>query len=390
MRAPFQFAAGLLTYGLVALFGQQYVITTLVGGSPPPTPANALNTPIYPTSIAIDAAGNVYFSSGNCVFRVGTDGILSRLAGTSRTGFSGDGGPATDAQLNNPQGLAVGKSSIVYIADLGNGRIRSVSPAGIITTVAGTGTVGYSGDGGAATGAQLFLTNPNDNYGYAWRTALAVDGTDSLYIADTFNNRVRKVSPGGIITTFAGNGAAGYAGDGGPATAAQLDRPMGVAVDGSGAVYITSAGPTRKVAPVGTITTFGKSTSPVNSPFAVDAEGSVYFGDGWRIQRILPNGSTATIAGGREGFAYDGERGSADPSGFAVDALANLYVADHGRGLIRMLQPSGAFSTLAGNGARAGDGGPAVSATLSFPQGLVLHGSESRYEWNHYHPRWRR
>ena len=187
-----------------ATWAQQYVISTIAGGAPPPTPAAALTVSIgAPSGVATDSAGNVYFLSLNCVFKLDKDGDATRVAGYSRAGYSGDGGPATSAQLANPLAVAVDASGNLFIADTNNYRVRRVSTNGIITTVAGHGTNGFSGDGGPATGAQL--ANP---------TSLAVDGSGNLFIVDTNynfvpapNNRVRKVSTNGIIATVAGSGA---------------------------------------------------------------------------------------------------------------------------------------------------------------------------------------
>jgi serine/threonine-protein kinase len=161
------------------------------------------------------------------VRKVSRGGKITTIAGTGRQGFFGDGGPATKAQLNLPWGVAANGKGNVYIADSANNRIRKVSPGGTITTIAGRGTVGFSGDGGPATSAQL--NRPQ---------AVAVDRQGNVYIADYENYRVRKVSPGGTITTFAGTGIPGFSGNGGPATSAQFRLPIGVAVDGRGNVYI--------------------------------------------------------------------------------------------------------------------------------------------------------
>ena len=161
-------------------------------------------------------------------------------------GYSGDNGPATSAELAGPTGVALDASGNLYIADYGNNRIRKVSPSGIITTVAGNGTDGFSGDNGPATSAELA-----DPWG------VALDASGNLYIADIYNNRIRKVSPSGIITTVAGNGTGGYSGDNGPATSAELYDPSGVALDASGNLYIADYGNDRirKVSPSGIITT---------------------------------------------------------------------------------------------------------------------------------------
>ncbi|MDQ3900600.1 MAG: hypothetical protein M3319_09200 [Actinomycetota bacterium] len=168
------------------------------------------------------------------------------VAGTGSAGFSGDGGPATSAHLQNPEGVAVDSSGTLYIADYGNHRVRQVARDGVITTVAGTGRHGYGGDGGPATAAPLHFP-----YG------VAVDSAGTLYIAEFGNHRVRQVTPDGVITTVAGTGSAGYGGDGGPATAAHLNRPCGVAVDDVGTLYIVDDynDRVRQVTPDGVITT---------------------------------------------------------------------------------------------------------------------------------------
>jgi uncharacterized protein (TIGR03437 family) len=190
----------------------------------------------------VDAAGNLYIAdtSNNRVRKVSASGMISTVAGTGSSGYSGDGGPATSAQLNEPFGVAVDASGNLYIADTYNNRVRKVSTSGIITTVAGNGSVGYSGDGGP--GASARLNNPY---------AVTVDASGNLYIVDSDNCRVRKLSGAGTITTVAGNGAFGYSGDGGPATSAALGGPEGVAVSANGNLYIadSSNGRIRLVAP---------------------------------------------------------------------------------------------------------------------------------------------
>src|SRR5438874_1596166 len=215
------------------------------GGAPPPTPLAAVNASIGPIlGVATDEAGNVYFSSDNCVFRLEQqNGVLTRVAGNSRAGYSGDGGPAINAQLTFPGGVAVDGAGNLFIADTYNIRIRKVSADGIIRTVAGNGSFScsYSGDGGPATGAQLCAS------------AVAVDSAGNLFIS--VDNRIRKVAADGIITTVAGGGSPGYSGDGGPAINAQLGNAregaltFGVAVDGEGNLFIadTSNNRVRKV-----------------------------------------------------------------------------------------------------------------------------------------------
>ena len=203
-------AASLLLYFAVHPLlaqAQSYLIGTYAGGGLPTTPSVAVNASLgQPQSVAVDGKGNVYLSADNCVFRVDTSGTLTRVAGSSSApGFSGDGGAATSARLAYPAGIALDSAGNLYIADSGNHRIRKVAAAnGSISTIAGTGFLGFSGEGGTATAARL--SGPS---------GVAVDVSGNLYIADTGNNRVRKLTAAnGLITTVAGNGSFGYAGDG--------------------------------------------------------------------------------------------------------------------------------------------------------------------------------
>src|SRR5271157_1277868 len=198
------------------------IITTVAGTDFvfPTTPLPALNAPLGGVQgVAVDAQGNVYAadSSNNIVVRISPNGMLTVVAGNGIAGFSGDGGPATSASLNGPLGVALDSAGNLYIADYQNNRIRKVS-GGTITTVAGNGTHGFSGDGGSATSASIGAFG------------VAVDSFGNLYIADRDSNRIRRVSDG-TITTVAGNGTNGFSGDGGPATSAWLYQPHGVLVD---------------------------------------------------------------------------------------------------------------------------------------------------------------
>jgi sugar lactone lactonase YvrE len=318
-----------------------------------------------------------------CAFGQSTVGYtIQTFAGNGTPGYSGDGGPATSAEVNDPFAVAADAAGNLYIADYGNNRIRKVS-GGVITTVAGNGTQGYSGDNGAATSAEL-------NY----PIGVAVDSAGNLYIADAFNQCIRKVSKG-VITTVAGNGTPGYSGDNGPAASAELAYPFGVAVDSAGNLYIADNGNNRiRKVSGGVITTVAGNGTPgysgdngpatsaeLNDPYgvAVGATGNLYIADyGNNRIRQVSNGTITTLAGnGTQG--YSGDNGAAtsaelhSPSGVAVDAAGNVYIADGSNQRVREVS-SGVISTVAGNGAPgySGDNGPATSAELYDPTGVAL------------------
>jgi Tol biopolymer transport system component len=370
------------------------IITTVAGdgsadytGDGGPATAAALNRP---TGVAVDAAGNLYIAdSGNDLVReVSVDGTITTVAGSAgaEPGHSGDNGPATAATLNTPTGVAVDPAGNLYIADSDNNVIRKVSPSGIITTVAGSGRVGYGGDGGPATAAALDILYDVAN--------LAVDAAGNLYLADVSNSAVRKVTPSGTISTVAGNGNAGDSGDGGPATAAELFTPQGVAVDTTGDLYIadTANGRVRKVSSAGTITTVAGDGTPgfsgdggpasaaeLDQPAALAlAGGTLYLADSGnnRIRAVSPAGTITTLAGavplGDGGPATAAELNG--PSAEAVDAAGNLYIADGSDNRIRKVTPAGVITTVAGNGdpGYSGDGGPATAARLRQPSGVFV------------------
>ncbi len=379
---------GLLTCLGTAL-AQQYVISTIAGGAPPPTLGAALTASVVnPVGVATDGLGNVYFTSLNCVFKVDQNGALTRVAGNSRLGYSGDGGLASNAQLNSPVGIAVDGSGNLFIADNGNSRIRRVSTSRIITTIAGNGTQGYSGDAGAATIAQL--SSPN---------SVAVDGSGNLFIADSGNYRVRKISTSGIITTVAGNGTPGFSADGGAATSASLNLLSGVAVDGPGNVFIAEGGThrIRKISVSGIITTVagngtqgfsgdgGAATSAqlfYANGVAVDGTGNIFIVENNRIRRVSTSGTITTVAGsGVSGYSGDGgAAGTAQlfaPSGVSVDGSGNIFISDSFNSRIRKVSTNAIITTVAGNGTLgfSGDGGAATSAQLGDPSGVAVDGS---------------
>jgi uncharacterized protein (TIGR03437 family) len=350
----------------------------------------------FPTGLAVDSAGNLYLTDTNCIREVSPAGIISTVAGVvtgagfpPQFGYSGDGGPANKAEINEPSGVAVDSLGDVYIADTFNARIREISPAGIINTVAGTGELNYSGDGGLATSARL------SPYG------LSTDASGNLYVAEQANNRVRKISPGGIVTGAAGNGVQGYSGDGGPAVSAELNNPYGVAVDTAGNLYIADRGNNRvrMISSAGLITTIaGNGTLGYSgddaaatsarlfgtSSVAVDPSGAVYIADSFnsRIRRVSKTGIITTVAGnGVTGYSGDGGPATSaslsEPFGVILDGSGNLYIADTYNNRIRKVSSTGIISTIAGTGIAgfSGDGGPAVSAMIYDPFAIAIDGS---------------
>jgi trimeric autotransporter adhesin len=335
-------------------------------------------TLLQPLGLAFDALGNLYIadSANGRVRMVDSNGIIHTLAGMGVLGpfrgYAGDGGPATSAQLNIPKGSAIDRFGNLYIADSGNNLVRKVSLGGTISTFAGNGTQGFSGDGGPATSAMLSGT-----------LAVATDASGNLYIADNGNNRIRKVTPGGTITTSAGTGVLATSGDGGPATSAALYGVTSLTVDSSGTVYLTdSQSQIRKITPQGTITTIANLKVGL-SGIAVDANGNLYVSGGMLnvVQKIVPSGAVTNVAGATDTGGFSGDGGAAtsaqlnNPVGVAVDAAGNIYIADSGNNRIRKVTTDGLIQTVAGSGFEpgfSGDGGPATSAELNSPEGVTV------------------
>jgi uncharacterized protein (TIGR03437 family) len=363
----------------------QNVITTVAGASDFvfPRSVRTLDAPLDKvTCVAVDAGGNVYLcdATRHIVAKVSRDGTLTVVAGNgiSIGGYSGDGGPATSASLNYPAGVAVDDSGNIYIADTKNHRIRKVSPQGIMTTVAGKGSRGFSGDGGPGTSAAL--NQP---------LSVAVDVAGNILIADSLNDRVRKVGTDGVITTVAGSGVRGSGGDGGPATGAALYAPEGVAVDRAGNLYIADTGNQRlrKVSAQGTISTLARLFSFPRA-VAVHADGNLYIADDYTIRKVSPQGAINTVAGSSESPpSFSGDGGPAtsasldNPDGVAVDAAGNLYIADTGNQRLRKVSSGGTISTLAGSGLTTfyGDGGPANAAGFNAPTDVAVDSGGNLY-----------
>ena len=304
----------------------------------------ATSATVSPTDVAVDAAGNVYIAEYfyNDVRKINrATGVITTVAGTGAGGYTGDGGPATSAELNGPIQIAVDAAGNIYIADMDNSVIRKVTAStGIITTVAGDGAYGHSGDGGPATSASIGADS------------VAVDGAGNLYICDSDGGYVRRVdAKTGIITTFAGDGTGGYSGDGGPATSAGLYGPISVGVDAKGNVYIATY---------------------------VDS----------RVREVYASNGDITTVAGNGTSGYSGDNGPAtsaelyEPNGVAVDAAGDIYIADSLNNRIRLVKAgTGIITTIAGDGTQgySGDGGAATSAEMYSPVGVASDSAGTVY-----------
>ena len=322
---------------LSALSIKAQIISTIAGNggtgvSGDGGPATAAQT-ARAICVTQDIHGNIYFTEidSNRIRKVTTAGIISTIAGTGIAGFSGDGGPSTAAQINWPFGIVTDRIGNIYFSDISNRRIRKIDTAGIITTVAGTGTGPYNGDGIPATAANIWYVQ-----------GLCLDDSGNLYMADHNQFRVRMMNSAGIISTVAGNGTlSGSSGDGGPATDAGFTPNM-----------ITK-----------------------------DRTGNLYIADHYNnnIRKINSSGIISTITGPGTGFSGDGGPVTAalinHPDGIQTDVTGNIYFADYSNHRIRKIDTSGIITTIAGSGPAgiggfSGDGGPATSATLNGPWGI--------------------
>ncbi len=293
--------------------------------------AQPVAMPLLPSSVAFDAAGNLYFADTNrqVVYESSLAGVLSVVAGSGVQGFAGDVGPAISAELNAPQGVAVGLDGTLYIADTGNQRVRVVV-GGVISTFAGNGSVGFGGDGGSATSAM-----------FRWPNALAIDTSGGLLVCDAGNQRVRRIS-GGVIRTVVGNGMQGFAGDGGAATSAELDTPMGLAVGSDGRIFVADS-------------------------------------HNQRIRVIAVNGVIHTFAGnGVAGYAGDGGLATVAelslPRGLMVTSGGAVIFADSNNQRMRMVDTSARITTIAGSGVQGAgsDDVGATSVAMNSPRGVAV------------------
>ena len=335
---------------LFPFFTSAQIITTVAGkgtigktGDNGPATAAEL---FYPSAIAIDQSGDLYIADqyNFCARKVNRAGFISTCAGAPPlTGFGGDNGPATNAQMTEVTGIATDDFGDIVLADNGNKRIRQVNKAGIITTIAGNGSEALSGDGGRAMYAGLG-DGPGNLYS---------DRAGNLYFSN--NSCVRKINYAGIVTTVAGKNEMSYSGDGGPATAATLKRPRGIALDPFGNLYIADYDDNRvrKVSKDGVITTFA------GNGYASEPGFGSYYGDG----------GPATDAG------------LSGPTGIAVDGDGNVYIGDFNNHCVRKVDRNGIITTFAGTAVNgySGDGGPAKTATLLSAAGLAFDAEGSLY-----------
>jgi Tol biopolymer transport system component len=336
----------------------------------------------FPAGIAVDAAGITYVAdtANHTIRKISSAGVVTTLAGLAGAPGSADGtGP--DARFQEPNGVAVDGGGVVYVADSGNHTIRRITPAGVVTTLAGFALLHGSTDGPGSTA----------RFGYP--TGIAVDQTGTLYVADFGNHTIRKISRAGVVTTLAG--LAGSIGDAdGEATAARFSQPSGIAVDGSGTVYVVEVGnqTLRRIAPTGAVTTLAGTAAGFYMPrgVAVDTENTVFVADtsNHTIRTVSPAGVVTTLAGlaGNVG-GTDGQGSEArffSPAAVAVDSEGSLFVADSNNAMIRKVTSAGVVTTVAGAPAGAGRAdGTARTARFNRPAGVAVHAAGPVYVADH-------
>lgn len=344
----------------------------------------ATSAGMYAYGMTFDSAGNLYFADeSNRIRRITPAGTILTIAGTGQGGYSGDGGPAWQAQLNRPRFVVADSQGSIYFSDSSNNRIRRISAAGIITTVAGTGVPGFSGDGGPATAAQIQFPH-----------GITIDSAGNIYFADTNNFRIRRIDTAGIITTVLGTGATGYNGEGVPAISAQTDTIRGIKAVGSLIYFASDYGQrVRSFTPGGTVSTFagdgvygfsgdgGPATAAsLRQPhdIAVDASGTFYIADesNHRIRRVTASNTISTFAGVDPLQGSGGQAASArlsDPRSLSLDAAGNLLIAEQNSSRIAFVDnTSGVLTTIAGTGTWGGftPPAPALTSSLNFPNAV--------------------
>jgi uncharacterized protein (TIGR03437 family) len=334
-----------------------------------------------PSRVAADAAGNVYIMEHRRIRKVTAAGVISTFAGSNDGALIGDGGPVENAFFEGPAKLAVDAAGNIYIADQGNCRVRKVSTGGIVSTVAGTGVPGYSGDGGSATNADLHCP-----------VSVAVDNSGNVYFGDVYNARVRKITPGGTISTYAGGGTGGYSPanqSGIPAVGAVMLGTYGLAADTTGNLYVANGMRLRKVTAGGIISDvagfIGQSITDIDA-VALDSAGNIYTtggANGYQVLKSTAGGTPAVIAGNGQ-QSYSGDSGPATAAGMrpedlAVDATGNVYISDSSGGRVRVVSTDGKVNTIAGGGSSNDDGGPALSASGIAGMGIARHSDGKIY-----------
>jgi uncharacterized delta-60 repeat protein len=372
---------------------QEYTFTTLAGPDESPGAVDGTGSAArlnYPYAVAVDSAGNVYVADGgnSTIRKVAPGGVVTTLAGLAGSSGSADG-TGSAARFNYTAGVALDSAGNVYVADVGNQTIRKVTPGGVVTTLAGlAGSLGSADGTGSAA---------RFNYPYA----VAADSAGNVYVADSENFTIRKVSPGGVVTTLAGLAGSSGSADG-TASAARFNYPYGVAVDSAGNVYVADSDnyTIRKVTPGGVVTTLAGlagssgsadgtgSAARFNYPYGVaaDSAGNVYVADSdnHTIRKVTPGGVVTTLAGlaGSSGSA-DGTASAArfyEPCGVAADSAGNVYVADWSNHTIRKVTPGGVVTTLAGlAGGQGSADGTASAAQFYYPSGLALDSAGNLY-----------
>ena len=336
----------LLIYFLILSSLKAQIISTIAGVGSPGYSGDGSQATVaevgIPIGIAFDAEGNLYItdSNSNYIRKINTSGIISTVVGTGTVLYIGDGGQATDAGINEPNDVEFDSKGNLYIADLANAAIRKVNTLGIITTVAGASPSGILGDGGQATDANL--DQPS---------GIAFDKDDNLYISDNGHHCIRKVNSLGIISTVVGTGTYGNSGDGGQATDAEIGNPFGIRFDLMGNLYIADGGTANN-----------------------------------NIRKVNTSGIITTVAGiGTYGYNGDGGQATdaelAYPYDIILDAIGNLYIADLFNERIRKVNTAGIITTITGNGTQAwfGDGGMATAAEINNPAGFAFDAAGDLY-----------